>query len=254
MDYVYWKFNLWLAQKVTGNFMLGFDEQVLYGRLIKRYKRFFIDALLPDGQKVVTHVPNTGSMLGLIAPESLLLLTKSQDPKRKTAYTTQAIEVDGSLVGVNTHLPNQLIKNSLAHPLLAHLIGYREVRSEVRDGLVSSRIDFFFSHHPMDPPLYLEIKNVTMKNGTKAQFPDAVSLRAQKHLLELIRVKEQGFKAELLFVVQRQDCQEFEASSIDLEYKKLLFKAYQAGVSIRALCASIGKEGLKLTHEIPCRF
>lgn len=235
--------------------MLNFKEEVLFGTLIKRYKRFFIDALLPDGQEVVTHVPNTGSMLGLIAPKNRLLLTKSQDPKRKTAYSTEAIEVDGSWVGVNTHLPNKLIKNSLSHPLLKHLWGYGQVKAEVPYGQDhKSRIDLYFSEHPEKPPLFLEIKSVTLKEGFRAQFPDAVSKRGQKHLQELMDVKDLGFEAELLFLVQRQDCFEFSASGIDLDYKELLKKAHQKGVSIRALAVRIDQSGLCLTHEIPCTF
>jgi sugar fermentation stimulation protein A len=125
--------------------MILFDEPVIEGRFLKRYKRFFIDALLPDDQQVVTHVPNTGSMLGLMAPNNRLLLTKSNDPKRKTLYTTQAIEVDGSMVGINTHLPNKLIKNSLDHPLLIDLKSYGRMQAEVPYGQgLHSRIDFYF--------------------------------------------------------------------------------------------------------------
>lgn len=235
--------------------MLVFNERTVIARFIKRYKRFFMDAFLPDGQEVVSHAANTGSMLGLLQAESRLLLTKSLDPKRKTGFSAQAIEVDGNWVGINTHLPNKLVQNSLDHPLLKNYKKYPQIKAEVAYGKDDgSRVDFYFYGHEKEPPLYLEIKNTTMKVGQQAQFPDAISIRGQKHLRDLMEVVKLGFKAELLFIVQRQDCQEFSASDIDLSYKKLLQEAKDAGVVIRALCAKIDEQGLSLTHEIPISY
>jgi sugar fermentation stimulation protein A len=98
------------------------------------------------------------------------------------------------------------------------------------------------------------VKNTTMKKDHMAQFPDAVSERGQKHLVDLMKVKAQGFDAMLIFIVQRQDCLSFKASDIDLKYKELLGKAKDNGVLIRAICAQINERGLNLTHEIPCLF
>jgi sugar fermentation stimulation protein A len=237
--------------------MINFSEPRCYGRLIKRYKRFFMDIELDSGELVTAHAPNTGSMIGLLEPNSPVMLTASNDKKRSTSHTVQGIKVGGAWVGINTHLPNKLIKSSLHHPLLHDLLSYQQYKSEVPYGVDSrSRVDFrFFDANDGRPDLYLEIKNVTLKVGDYAQFPDAVSVRALKHLEDLMYVVSLGFRAGLLFVVQRPDCPAFmPANSIDPHYAQMLAHARANGVAIRALCAKLTDEGLVLTHEIPCVF
>jgi sugar fermentation stimulation protein A len=235
--------------------MLEFNEPVFYGRLLRRYKRFLMDIRLDDGNEVVAHSPNTGSMLGLLDVNSRVLVTKSADEKRACPFTVQAIEVNGAFVGINTHAPNKLIKASLMHPLLGELRHYASVKPEMRygDGL-RSRVDFYFSASRNDePPLFLEIKNVTLKIGDRAQFPDAVSSRALKHVHDLASMIKKGSHAALWFVVQRQDCNAFSAAShIDHTYAQALALAVREGIRVRALAARIDDTGLALTHELPC--
>lgn len=237
--------------------MINFDEPIVYGRLIKRYQRFFMDVLLNSGESVTAHTPNTGSMMGLLEKDSAVMLTHSENPKRRTAYTAQAIRVGGTWVGINTHLPNRLVKESLEHPLLADLTPYSALKAEAPYGPgMRSRIDLLFSNSSNgEPPLYVEIKNVTLRVGDHAQFPDAVSVRAQKHIEDLLYVRRLGFKASLLFIVQRQDCKFFSpAIAIDETYAKMLSAARLDGLTIRALGASIDDQGVRLTHELPCLF
>lgn len=236
--------------------MLYFNESIVYGHLVKRYKRFFMDVLLDNGDVVTAHTPNTGSMMGLLSPHNCVMLTKNSDPKRKTAFTTQAIEVDNSWVGVNTHLPNRLVRESLSHPLLEPFSGYQQVKAEVPYGQdLRSRIDLHFFGADQNQKLFVEIKNVTLKVGKSAQFPDSVSLRARKHIEDLLYVKKQGFNAALLFVVQRSDCEIFApAREIDPVYADLLAHAHREKLAIRALVAKIDESGLRFTHELPCVF
>lgn len=235
--------------------MLRFDEPIFYGRLVKRYKRFFMDVLLDDGTLVTAHTPNTGSMMGLLHENFRVLLTKHNNSQRVCAYTAQAIEIDGKFVGINTHAPNKLITASLAESMLSDLQGYQTVKAEVpygQDG--RSRVDFVFSDSVTNTPtLYLEIKNVTLKLEDIAQFPDAVSTRALKHIEDLIGVMKQGYLAALWFIVQRQDCEAFKpASSIDRAYAKALRLATHQGLRVRALAARCDEAGLAITHELPC--
>lgn len=235
--------------------MLKHSEPIFYGRLIKRYQRFLMDVILDDGTTITAHTPNTGSMHGLLAEGNRVMLSKSSDEKRKYAFTTQAIEVDRSWVGINTHAPNKLIMASLAHPLLRDVQHYKNVIAEKRYGPeLRSRVDLFFDESVKNaPPLYLEIKNVTMKLGDSAQFPDAVSSRALKHVHDLLFTIEQGFCAALWFIVQRQDCAEFRAAKhIDPLYANEVLRAQHAGLRIRALAARSDENGLELTHELPC--
>lgn len=236
--------------------MLLFEEPVLSGKLIARRKRFFMDVRLPSGEEITAHTANTGSMKGLLEVGNEVLLTKSNNPKRTTAYSVQGIKVRDSWVGVNTMLPNRLIKASLNHETLSFLSHYSDIKSEVKYGINGrSRIDFLLSNSTHRAPCYLEIKNVTLKVGVEAQFPDALSIRAQKHIDDLMLVIKEGFSAALIFVVQRQDCDSFRpANHIDRVYGEKLSYAVENGLIVKALAAKIDREGLQLTHEIRCHF
>jgi sugar fermentation stimulation protein A len=237
--------------------MIYFSDPITYGHLIKRYKRFFMDVRLPKGEVITAHTPNTGSMYGLLQEGRRVMLTASQDRKRKTSHTVQAIEIDGGLVGINTHLPNRLIRESLHHPLLRDLSPYDAVKAEVPYGEnLRSRVDLYFSKDGGGlPPLFLEIKNVTMRRNELAQFPDAPSDRARKHITDLMNAQEMGARAAMFFIVQRQDCNAFRpAQDIDPQYAHDLKEAVEAGLWVRALCARIDQWGLAITHEIPCDF
>jgi sugar fermentation stimulation protein A len=237
--------------------MLLFQRPIYYGRLRKRYQRFFMEVMLDSGEVIIAHTPNTGAMIGLLAENNRVMLTSRREPKHHLPYTVQAIEIDQRFVGINTFLPNRLIKESLSSPLLSELRDYRQIQTEVAYGRqLRSRVDFFCSQSASNKPsLYLEIKNVTLKTGHHAQFPDAVSARAHKHVDELVDAMEKGNRAALWFVVQRQDCQVFSvASHIDKVYAQKVHDAQLRGLKIRALCARIDERGLTLTHEIPCQF
>jgi sugar fermentation stimulation protein A len=237
--------------------MLTIPEKILFGRLVKRYKRFFMDITLADGTTITAHTPNTGSMLGLLAPGNEVMLTKSDDPKRKTAFTAVAIKADGTWVGINTHWPNALVANSLSHELFAELHHYKSVKREVAYGPnLRSRIDLLLhSSDENKPQLYLEIKNVTLKIGGHAQFPDAVSMRARKHVEDLLWVLDQGHRAAIFFLVQRADCPYFApAYSIDAHYGRMLKDAQHRGLMVKAFASEISGSIVQITHEIPCQL
>lgn len=235
--------------------MIVFDEAVYYGSLKRRYKRFFMDVVLDSGELVLAHNPNTGSMYGLIDEGNRVMLTKTCDSKRRTSYTAQAVMVKSTWVGINTLLPNKLIKKSLPHPLLHNLSHYQHCQSEKPFGPnLHSRVDMHFSKGA-ESDLFLELKNVTLKVGSEAQFPDAVSMRAHKHVEDLLYVLEQGQKAALYFIIQRDDCDVFApARHIDARYADVLNQAVKRGLCVRALVASISAQGLRLSHELPCRW
>ena len=237
--------------------MISFDETIAHGILIKRYKRFFMDIALPSGETVVAHTPNTGSMLGLLEPNSPVMLSLSTDPKRRTQYTAQAVKINGSWVGINTHIPNKLVSKSLRNPLLDYLFDYKSVRSEVPYGQeMRSRIDFLFSDNVKGhAPLYLEVKNVTLRIDNQAQFPDTISMRARKHIEDLLFVMAQGFRAQILFVVQRTDCDTFSlTTSNDKIYSDMLVAAVKQGLLVKALAATVNPREICFSKELPCVF
>lgn len=237
--------------------MISFETPCITGTLLKRYKRFFMDVRMPNGDVVVAHTPNTGSMLGLLSEGNPVMLSEISDPSRKTRFTVQGIECDGTWVGVNTSLPNHLVKNSLGTDFFAQYQGYQTIESEKKYGQNNrSRIDLLLSDHRQnDPNLYLEVKNVTLKRDDRALFPDSVSVRAQKHIDDLLWAMEAGHRAALIFIVQRLDCVAFSlATEIDPRYAMLLCDARQKGLEIRALSSLIDFEGIRIVKEIPCDF
>lgn len=246
---------------------MEFKSPLVLGKFIKRYKRFFADVDL-EGEIVVAHVPNTGSMKSCNDPGSPCLLSRSEDPKRALKFTLEAVGQENHWVGVNTSWPNKLAVELFKQNKQAHWSKFDSFQPEVKIN-EQSRIDLvlwnssqtsvkkwkvadFVEHQPVH---FIEIKNVTLREGRAAQFPDAVTERGQKHLLELCELMEKGFTAEMLFIVQRTDVEYFEpAKAIDPEYSKLLRLAIDKGLQVTALCVSISEKGIHLEKQLPIRL
>ena len=222
---------------------------------IRRYKRFFADVHL-DGAEVVAHLPNTGSLKTCLFEGSACVVTETTDPKRKLKATLHLLETPTGWVGVNTGIPNQLVtKTWREHPEWAH---YAVAKPEFKIN-AATRLDLVLAPSATDLELrqnlhYVEVKNVTYAEDGVAKFPDAVTARGQKHLRELMALRELGSRAELLFVVQRTDASAFApADHIDPRYGELLRHAVARGVRVRALaCAIDPAAGIRLVmDELP---
>lgn len=236
---------------------MQFSEPVRQAEFLKRYKRFFADVCV-DGQTVVAHVPNTGSMKTCLFPGAPCLISESSNPNRKLKATLQLIKAPTSWVGVNTAIPNALAYEAWETGLISD---WQPFKAAKREYVISkeTRIDLVLA--PNESCLenkerlhFVEIKNVTYAEAGTALFPDAVTARGQKHLRELMQMKEQGFGAEILFVVQRQDCRTFTpADQIDPEYGRLLREAQAFGVKIRVLGCTISPDhGISISlPELP---
>jgi sugar fermentation stimulation protein A len=219
------------------------------GRLIRRYQRFIADVELDNGTHVTAHCPNSGSMKGCAAPGSPVLLSVSENPKRRFKYTWELVFAEGNWVGINTGLPNRLVREGIEKDIITELRGYPTIRPEVRYG-EKSRIDLLL----VAPSglCYVEVKNVTLVEGKTALFPDAVTTRGQKHLRELMAVVRRGERGVIFFVVQRGDgVSVAPADNIDAEYGRLLRLATESGVEVLAYQARITPEEILLTHRVP---
>lgn len=211
---------------------------LIFGTLVKRYKRFFADIILDDGAEITAHCPNPGAMLGVLESGNRVAVTKSDNPARKLGYTWQYVEADGTWIGVNTHLTNEIVADGLSRKLIPELQDYTTITREVKYG-TNSRIDFLLTKEGA-PPCYLEIKNVHLKRGRIAQFPDCVTARGAKHMAELAVMRGQGMRCVVLYLVQRIDCTDFcLAADIDPAYDKASKAAMASGVEMLAYACEV---------------
>lgn len=221
---------------------------LISGILKKRYKRFLADIELETGELITAHCANTGPMLGLCSIESRVMVSKSDNPKRKLAYTWEMIEVGAEnpvWVGINTALPNKIVKLALEKQLIPELAQqYSQVKSEVKFGHDGkSRIDFVLSGGESN--IYVEVKNTTLAENGVALFPDTETTRGQKHLQELIDLPS-SVKRVMLYFIARSDCKVFEVGrKYDRTYGKLFDEAREKGVIILPCRFEITPEGVK---------
>jgi sugar fermentation stimulation protein A len=208
-------------------------------------------------------------MTGVSTPDSLVQVSQSSDRQRKLPYTWEMIEVNDSestalhgayklrpqvaqtapparelgsraqrtqptWVGVNTALPNRVVKLALEQQLFPELAGkYEHIRTEVKYGLDGqSRVDFLLTGEDSQPPIYLEVKSVTLAQGKVALFPDTVTTRGQKHLRELMASIPKA-RSVMLYFINRGDCLAFAPGDrCDPVYGELLREAVAAGVEV----------------------
>jgi sugar fermentation stimulation protein A len=225
---------------------MRFRSRLIRGTLIQRYKRFLADVRLNSGQVVTAHCTNTGSMLGCKEPLRGYL-SRSDNEKRKLAYTWEMIRVDRTWVGINTLHPNRLVAEGAKSGVIRELEGYDTIRREVvtRPG---TRLDLCLEG--INGTCFVEVKNVTLAIDGAAAFPDAVTERGTKHLKELMRLKRKGHRAAVLFVVQREDCDIFRsADEIDPEYGRWLRRAIKAGVEALPYRAKVTPEEIVLAER-----
>jgi len=220
------------------------------GLLLRRYKRFLADVELADGTVITAHCANSGSMLRCGEPGSPVLLSRSDNPSRKLSHTWELVHADGCWIGINTNLPNRLAREGIESGIVTELQGYERIRQEVCYGAERSRIDLLLE----EPGLcYVEVKNVTlvMEDGV-ARFPDAATIRGQKHLRELIAMVESGARAVNFFVVQHGNATAVApADSIDPAYGRLLRQAAEAGVELLAYQATVTPKEIVLCRPLP---
>ena len=207
-----------------------FPSPLVSGRLERRYKRFLADVTLDDGRFITASVPNTGSMLGLTAPGSRVWLSVSDAPLRKYAHTLQIVEADGTLVGVNTGLPNRIGEEAILKGIVPGCEDYASLKREQKYGR-NSRIDLLFDGGPR-PRAYVEVKNVHfIRTPGLAEFPDTVTARGAKHLEELTDCVAAGHRGVMLFIIQRSDCGKFSISGdLDPTYARAFERALLSGV------------------------
>ena len=233
---------------------MRFSAPLMPATLVRRYKRFLADVVLPSGETITVHCANPGAMTGLNVPGARVWLSKSANAARKLPHSWELIEVDlgagVELVGINTGHPNALAGEAIAAGLIPELAGYATARREVRYG-ERSRVDFLLEGPPR-PACYVEIKNVhLMRERGLAEFPDAVTRRGARHLAELAAMVAAGHRAVMLFLIQIGSAQCFKlARDIDPAYGQAYDAARRAGVEVIAYRCVISRDGIEVAQPV----
>lgn len=233
---------------------MRFPTPLVPARLLRRYKRFLADVVFDDGTETTVHVANSGAMTGLAAPGSRVWLSLSPNPARKLAYSWELVEADfgagAELVGVNTMHPNALVAEAIAAGQVPGLTGYERLRREVKYG-VNSRIDILLEAEGR-PPCLVEVKNVhLMRTPGAAEFPDCVTARGAKHLVELEAQARDGVRAVMVYISQIGSARSIGlARDLDPAYGRAFDAARAAGVEALALTCRLSVEGIAVAGSI----
>ena len=231
---------------------MQFAQPLHEARLIKRYKRFLADVIHPEYGEMTVHCPNTGSMKNCWQEGWKVWLLDSENSKRKYRYTWVYSDNDnGAYIGINTHFANQLEYEGIVNGQVAELNGYHRIAREVKYGNENSRIDILLTDE-LSAKTYVEVKSVTLHEADgKGYFPDAKTLRGQKHLRELIDCRKHGHRAILFFLVQHNGIEQVSvAQSIDPDYAALLSQAIEVGVEILAYKCQLSTSEIRFGHRL----
>ena len=227
---------------------MNFENRLISGLLIKRYKRFFVDIKINN--KIITaHCPNTGSMYGLLKKGNKVWISKSNNPNRKLKYTLEIIEDSNSKVGVNTHATNKIVHHALQNNLIKEFENILDIKPETKFGS-NTRFDFLITDKQNKS--FIEVKNVTLsRKKAHAEFPDAITTRGLKHINELLKASKKNYMIYILFLIQRKDCKLFTiAKDIDPNYANALGKAVKKKLKILCYDCKFSSKGIKLNNKI----
>ena len=227
---------------------MNFENKLISGHFIKRYKRFFVDIKI-NKQIVTAHCPNTGSMYGLLKKGNKVWISKSNNPKRKLKYTLEIIEDNKSKVGVNTHSTNKIIHHALKNNYITEFKNSSQIKTEVNFG-PNTRFDFLIIKK--NSKAFIEVKNVTLSRKNKlAEFPDAITKRGLKHIHELLNAGKKNYKIFLIYLIQRDDCESLSiAEDIDPNYANALNKALKDKLKVLCYDCKFLSKGIKLNKQI----
>ena len=217
--------------------------------LTRRYKRFLADVTLTDGTPLTVHCPNSGSMRGCATPGSPVVISHSDNPKRKYAWSLEMVQEQGVWIGIHTGRTNNLVHEALQEGVITDFGPITRITPEV---VVSdkSRLDFLLEG--VQGVTYLEVKNCSLAEQGIALFPDAVTSRGAKHIHELVCLAEAGFGAAVLFCIQRSDavlCK--PAAHIDPVYAEAVAWASERGVRFLAYQAEVTPKAITIRRALP---
>ena len=231
---------------------MEFEPPLVPGRLIRRYKRFLSDIELENGEEITAHCANPGAMTGLNEPGLRVWVQPATNPARKLRYSWRLVELTGgAFAGIDTSVPNRIVGEALKSGSIPDFAAYPTIRPEQKYG-TKSRIDFLLTGEGL-PDAYVEVKNVhLMRQPGLAEFPDCVTERGTKHLVELAAMARAGNRAVMLYVIQMTNARSFRlAGDIDPAYAAAFRDAREAGVDVLVFDTDITPSGIRLRKPLP---
>jgi sugar fermentation stimulation protein A len=206
------------------------EGRIVRGIFQGRPNRFSAFVKVKD-KVLLTYLPNPGRMHELLIPGTEVVLTEAANENRKTGYDMIGISYNGQMVSVDSRVPNKLVLEALRNRDIEELSEYNTIKPEFGYGY--SRLDFLLTNK--HEGCLLEVKSATLVNDGVAMFPDAVTERGKRHVNELAKAKKEGYRACILFLVQRTDAHSFAPSDeTDPEFGKALRNAVAEGVEVYA--------------------
>ena len=227
---------------------MKFTKALIKGKLLKRYKRFFVDIKV-NKEIIIAHCPNTGSMMGLLDENNDAWVLKNEDPKRKLKYTLQILKTPKNMIGVNTHLANKLVDEGLQNNTL---LKFKNLDKIVKEKFYNKETRFDFLVEKNKKKIFIEVKNVTLiRDGKTSEFPDAITTRGSKHIKTLMDAHKKGYECYVLFLVQIENCKYFRiAKDIDNEYYENYKLAKKSGVKFIAYNCKVGSKEIKIDKKV----
>lgn len=231
---------------------MKYNQQLIKGTLIKRYKRFLADILLDSGETVVAHCPNSGAMTGCALAGQPVYLSTHDNPKRKLKYTWELIHNGKCWININTHQSNAIVSEAIAQNKISELLGYKQIKQEKT--FTDSRFDLLLENEQQK--CFVEIKSVTLTDEDDYyMFPDAVTKRGAKHMNTLVKAKQAGYRACVFFLINRSDAKYFKpAEHIDPKYSAALKQALSMGVELIAYRTKITPQEIIIDQQIKPLF
>ena len=227
---------------------MKFTKALIKGKLLKRYKRFFVDIKV-NKEIIIAHCPNTGSMMGLLDENNDAWVLKNEDPKRKLKYTLQILKTSKNVIGVNTHLANKLVHEGLQNNTL---LEFKNLDKIVTEKFYNKETRFDFLVEKNKKKIFIEVKNVTLiRDGKTSEFPDAITTRGSKHIKTLMDAHKKGYECYVLCLVQIENCKHFRiAKDIDNEYYENYKLAKKSGVKFIAYNCKVGSKEIKIDKKV----
>lgn len=219
--------------------------RLLEGEFSKRLNRF-LTLVEINGEKFECFLPNPGKMRELLIPRTKVLLREVKKGQRRTSFDLVCVFQKNGWISVDSRLPNKLVNVALREGDIAELTGYSTIIPEHNFGSV--RFDFFLQNHR---PCLVEVKSCTLVKNGRAFFPDAVTLRGRKHLETLVEARRVGFRACILFIVQRNDATTFSPNDVtDPDFGKALRRATAKEVEVYTYSSHFERDTIFLNGKL----